>query len=164
MTDDRQPLRRLADRVEQRIAELALEYAEVARLAGFSIEVLRKIRNGVGVRASTYRKLERALAWQQDSVAAILAGSDPSPMGNRDSNQPSAEGGEPRKVSPTLEQELELAARLMAAQIRELGLSPDEAEEAWERARARIVDTHKAAPTGEREDDMEGPRGRRSVG
>ncbi|MFJ6386412.1 hypothetical protein ACIQJT_02265 [Streptomyces sp. NPDC091972] len=65
---------------------------------------------------------------------------------------------------PTLTQELELAGRLMAAQVRELGLSPDEAEEAWERARAQIIRTHRAGPTGEREDGMEGPRGRRSVG
>lgn len=141
MTDDAESLARLADRVEQRIAELALEYAEVARLAGFSIEALRKIRNGIGARPNTYRKLERGLSWQQDSAATVLAGGEPTPLeAPVDEEAPT----DPAGVTPSPEQELELASRLMAAQIRELGLTPEEAEEAWRRARQRIEQVHRA--------------------
>lgn len=50
----------------------------------------------------------------------------------------------PPQGSPTLEQELELGARLLAAQVRELRLSPEAADEAWRRARERIIQTHQA--------------------
>lgn len=150
MTDDAESLKRLADRVEQRIAELALEYAEVARLAGFSIEALRKIRNGLGARPNTYRKLERGLSWQQGSVAAILAGSEPIPLeAPADEEAPA----DPASVNPSLEQELELAVRLMAAQVRELGLTPEEAEEAWRRARLRIEQSREPATPPESHPD-----------
>lgn len=45
--------------------------------------------------------------------------------------------------SPTLEQELELGRRLLASTVRELGLSPDEADEAWRLAREDIVRSHR---------------------
>lgn len=91
MTAGAEPLQKLAECVEQRIGELALEYTEVAELAGFSVEVLRKIRNGVKVRANTYRKLERALLWARGSVDAILAGGKPAPIDDaRDAGLPPA--------------------------------------------------------------------------
>jgi hypothetical protein len=78
MTAAPEPLVRLALYVERRIDELALEYAEVSRRADISDETLIKIRKGMKARGSTYRKLERALHWRQGSMAAILAGGEPS--------------------------------------------------------------------------------------
>ena len=142
MTADTEPLVRLAHYIESRITALAMEYAEVCRLADISDETLGKIRKGRRARGSTYRKLERALQWQQDSIAAILSGGEPSPVETK--GQPAAGASQ---GAPPLEQEVELAARLMAAQVRELGLSPDEAAEAWRRAQGRITQSH---PTTDR--------------
>lgn len=143
MTDNSESLQRLAGHIERRITELGLEYAEVARLADFSIEVLRKMRHGIKARGSTYRKLERALQWAQGSVAAILAGGEPMPVGVDDT--PFGEQPDP---------ELELAQRLLASTVREMGLTTDEADEAWRRARAEIVRSRASES-----DDP--PRGRR---
>lgn len=137
MTADTEPLLRLAHYIESRIAELAMEYAEVCRLAGISDETLGKIRKGQKARGSTYRKLEGALQWESRSIAAILGGGEPTPIsaGGVQSAAPS--------TPPALEQELELGRRLLAATVRELGLSMDEADEAWRRAREEIVRSHR---------------------
>lgn len=50
---------------------------------------------------------------------------------------------QPHTPSPSLEQELELGRRLLASTVRELGLSPDEADEAWRLAREDIIRTHR---------------------
>ncbi|SBT89418.1 Helix-turn-helix domain-containing protein [Streptomyces sp. DI166] len=81
MTVDAGALTRLGEYVERRIAELGLEYAAVCRAGGFSDETLSKIRKGaIKARPSTYRKLERALAWEQGSVDAILRGGEPTAL------------------------------------------------------------------------------------
>ncbi|MFC9429313.1 hypothetical protein [Streptomyces sp. NPDC056987] len=77
MTADVLPLDRLAKEVERRIADLGLEYVAVAAEAGFSVETLSKIRRGQKVKPTTYRGLERALAWGSGSCEAILAGGEP---------------------------------------------------------------------------------------
>lgn len=164
MTATPNPLDRLAQYIERRITELALEYAEVCRRAEISDETLMKIRKGASARGSTYRKLERALEWQQGSIASILAGGEPVSLGVGGADLSPPEGEELQTFPPTLEQELELAARLMAAQVRELGLSPSEAAEAWRRAQERIVSTHEAGSSQSREGEVEGPRGRRNAG
>jgi transcriptional regulator with XRE-family HTH domain len=76
MTADAGPSR-LGEQVESRISELGLEYTEVAQRAGFSVETLSKIRKGVVVKPLTYRRLERALQWQQGSADDVLAGGAP---------------------------------------------------------------------------------------
>lgn len=144
MTAAPEPHVRLAQYIERRIAELALEYAEVCRRAEISDETLIKIRKGIKARSSTYRKLERALQWEQGSIAAILAGSEPTALEMRDT--PSPPEGEPDL--PPLEQELELAQRLLAATIREMNLSPDEADEVWRRVRLEIEATHRSRGGG----------------
>lgn len=146
---------------EARRVQLGKKWKQVYEEAGLTHQTLNRWRNGHGVDPLTERALERALSWAPGARAAIAAGLSP---GELDSASTPAPPNETYAASPSLEQELELAARLMAAQIRELGLSPDEAEEAWERARARIVSTHRAGPPAERDDGVEGPRGRRSAG
>lgn len=84
------PLARLAEHVERRIRELGLDYTEVADEARFSVETLSKIRKGVSVKRSTYRKLERGLQWKAGSVAAILAGGGATPT-DGDSSHPHAD-------------------------------------------------------------------------
>ena len=147
--------------MNRRRLELGMTWRQVAAAAGISYETLRSVRKGDTAGGElTLSSIERALGWTRGSFAAIDAGGQPG-LGDSAAEPPQAAT---TRQPPSLEQELELAARLMAAQIRELGLSPDEAEEAWERARARIVSTHGAGSTREREDGMEGPRGRRSAG
>ncbi|MFF8034879.1 hypothetical protein [Streptomyces sp. NPDC016626] len=135
MTPPTEPRILLAQRIEQRIAALALEYAEVCRRADISDETLGKIRKGMRARGSTYLKLERALEWEQGSVAAILEGGEPTPRGEEVGRQA---GG------PSLTQELQLAQRLLAATVREMHLSPEEADEVWRRVRLEIEATNRS--------------------
>jgi hypothetical protein len=142
MTAATEPRVRLAQYIERRIAALALEYAEVCRRADISDETLGKIRKGMKARGSTYLKLERALEWAQGSIAAILEGGEPTP---RDDAEPAREPGDRQAGQPpTLSQELELAERLLAATIREMNLSPKEADEVWRRVRLKIEATHRS--------------------
>lgn len=136
MTAAPEPHVRLAQYIERRIAALALEYAEVCRRAEISDETLGKIRKGMRARGSTYRKLERALEWEQGSIAAILEGGEPTA---RD------DGADRQAVArPDPSQELQLAQRLLAATVREMGLTPEEADEAWRRVRLEIEATHRS--------------------
>lgn len=159
MTAAPDPLLRLAQYLERRIVALTLEYAEVCRRAGISDETLGKIRKGHKARGSTYSKLERALEWQQGSIASILNGGEPAEVESR----PGAGGpddAESEQDTPTLSQELALASRILSATVREIGLSPDEAEEAWRRARLEIERTHKART---RDEEGRTPQGRSAI-
>lgn len=140
MTAAPEPRVRLAQYIEHRITALALEYAEVCRRAEISDETLGKIRKGMKARSSTYHKLERALEWVQGSIAAILDGGEPTPFGT-----PS--DGTPPPPAP-MDQELELARRLLGSTIRELNLTPDEADEVWRKVRLDIEQTHTRAEGG----------------
>ncbi|MFF5004650.1 hypothetical protein ACFY3G_17685 [Streptomyces phaeochromogenes] len=152
MTAAAEPLPQLAQYVERRITELALEYAEVARLAEISDETLSKIRKGQKARGSTYRKLERALRWQQGSVAEILAGGQPTPIEASAANGPSSPSG--------LSQEEEVLRRVIAATAKELGLTPSEADEAYRRARQDLEQSRPPEAPGE--PHAETPRRRRA--
>jgi transcriptional regulator with XRE-family HTH domain len=140
MTDDAERLQRLAAYIERRIAELGLEYAEVARLADFSIEVLRKMRHGINVRPSTYRKLERALQWARESVDAILSGGEPTPLPPATVTQPHAErrnpagGNEEAPSSPELSPS-EALRRVVRASARELGVGGDDLDQVFQAVR-----------------------------
>ena len=136
-----EPRIRLAQYIEHRIAALALEYAEVCRRAEISDETLGKIRKGMKARGSTYLKLERALEWEQGSIAAILDGGEPIlPVGPESAEDAGRSAGD----GPTLSQQLELARRLLAATVREMNLSPEEADEVWRRVRLEIEVTDRS--------------------
>lgn len=154
------PFERLDQAMNQRRLELRLNWRQLAEAAGISYTALRAIRKGdYRPTELTAQDLDRALQWVPGSVYAILDGGDPTPVGTTDSagrqietptDGGAADGPEAPEVEvlPTLNQELELASRLMAAQVRELGLSPADADEAWRRARRRIVQSHRhASPT-----------------
>ncbi len=138
MTDDAGPLRRLAEYIERRISELGLEYAEVARLAGFSIEVLRKMRHGIKARGSTYRKLERALQWEHDSVAAILAGGEPTPVSTAAGEQPEGQAPDPPSepgLSPS-----EALRHVISASAQKLGLGAEDLEGVFQAVRRDLAE------------------------
>lgn len=127
MTAAPEPLARLAEYIERRITELALEYAEVCRRAGISDETLMKIRKGVRARGSTYRKLEQALRWEQGGIAVILGGGEPAPMESQKAEQP------PQGSTPPHEPGLsrgEAFRRVVRSSAREFGLTPDDFDEA----------------------------------
>jgi transcriptional regulator with XRE-family HTH domain len=140
------PFERLDEAMNRRRLELRMNWRELAEAADISYTALRAIRRGAYRPTElTAQDLDRALQWEPGSVYAILDGRDAIPSGeervaDQAGDAPSHHGTAP----PTLEQELELAARLMAAQVRELGLSPDDAAEAWRRATERIRESHEA--------------------
>lgn len=70
----------LDDVLEQRRTELGLLWREVATAAGVSLAGLGAIRRGERrPMALTRRGIENALHWETGSVAAVLAGGDPTP-------------------------------------------------------------------------------------
>ncbi|MFI9005073.1 hypothetical protein [Streptomyces sp. NPDC053541] len=75
--DDGEELARLGAAVEQRISEAGMQFTEVAERADFSIETLAKIRKGVRVSPTTYRKLEIALGWARGGVNLAREGGTP---------------------------------------------------------------------------------------
>ncbi|WP_228915986.1 hypothetical protein [Streptomyces sp. DH20] len=145
MTAAPEPRTRLAQYIERRIAALALEYAEVCRRADISDETLGKIRKGMKARGSTYLKLERALEWEQGSIAAILEGGEPT---LRADGERSEDAGRPAEGESGLTRELALAQRLLAATIREMNLTPAEADEVWRRVRLELEATHRSHAPG----------------
>lgn len=130
---------------DSRRIELGKRWKDVLAETGLSHETLNRWRKGYNVDPFTDRSFEKSLLWTQGAREAIAAGRLPDPLSGE------AEGAGERsdptapQASPTLEQELELATRLMAAQVRELGLSPEDAEKAWRRAHHRIAQSHGAA-------------------
>lgn len=90
---------RLALLMDDRRRELRLTWDQVAAAAGVNRETLRLIRQGDGqIRPLTKDGIEDALQWQRDSIDAILAGGDPTPIGQKPAPQPKPES------PPTLEE------------------------------------------------------------
>ncbi|MFM9563287.1 MULTISPECIES: helix-turn-helix domain-containing protein [Streptomyces] len=155
------PFERLDQAMNQRRLELRLNWRQVAQAADISYTALRAIRKGeYRPTELTAQAIDRALRWPPGTVHAILDGrtSDPAEDGeivnqgteNRTESHTTGAVEQPQPEGPpTLSQELELASRLMFAQVKELGLSPDEAEEAWRRAYQSIVESHEAASLSE---------------
>jgi hypothetical protein len=136
--DMREAADRLVVATDARRIELGKKWKQVYTEAGVTHQTLNRWRNGHPVALLTERALERALEWAPGAREAIVAGREPTPLDEAPSDT--------LHISPTLEQELELAARLMAAQVQALGLSPEEAEEAWRRAQEAVTQSHLASP------------------
>lgn len=129
--------------------QLGKKWKDVLAETELSHETLNRWRKGLKVDPLTDRAFERALLWAPGARETAAAGLSPREL---DSETASTIASADTQIgSPSLEQELELAVRLLAAQVRELGLSPDEAEEAWRRVKERIVDTHEPDPGGRRQ-------------
>lgn len=72
------PHERLASAIEDRRSELGLSLREVAQLADITGETLRAVRKGSNDPSPlTRRGIEKALDWKAGSVAAVLAGGEP---------------------------------------------------------------------------------------
>lgn len=73
---------RLAQHMDERRIDLGLRWADVADLAGLTPEGLRGVRRGDGeLRGLTRRGIEDALQWSRGSVQTVLAGGEPSVVG-----------------------------------------------------------------------------------
>lgn len=72
----------LAAAVKERRIALGLTQTQVAELGGLSVELLRMVENnrtGQRLSAPKARGLERALRWESGSIAAVIAGGEPTP-------------------------------------------------------------------------------------
>lgn len=81
---DASALKRLADHVKARRAELRMHKIDVVREAGLTPITYYKIENGDPVRETTYAKIEPVLRWAVGSCLAVLGGGEPTlaePMG-----------------------------------------------------------------------------------
>lgn len=147
----------MPDKAQQRDAamnirrlDLGMTWREVAATAGISYETLRAVRKGDSTGGQlTLSSIERALGWAPGSIAAIDDGGEPVVLSAAEG---SAHDDRPGELPP-LEDELALAQRLLAATVREMGLTASEADEVWRRVRAEIEQAHA------KESDR--PRGRR---
>ncbi|MCH5677988.1 hypothetical protein, partial [Streptomyces gilvus] len=122
---------------------------------------LSKIRKGIKARGSTYRKLERALQWEAGSVAAILAGGDPLLTAGHAGDVAGVEGEVARSADGQALslRDLEILQDLVVSTASRLGLTEEETDEAYRRARVELERRRSV----EAESPSPSPR-RRSVG
>lgn len=121
-----------------RRVELGKKWKDVLAETGLSHETLNRWRKALKVDPLTDRAFERALLWESGARAAAAEGRQPEPVASTQ-----APTVEPTPLPP-LDQELGLAQRLLAATIREMDLSPEEADEVWRRVRREIEVTHRS--------------------
>ena len=135
-----QPHERLGEAMNERRLELRLNWRQVSEAAGISYEGLRSIRRGdYRPTELTARGLDVAFGWTHGSTITVLAGGDPTLA---EEAGPADDADDVPEVDRGLSEELELAQRLVAATIREMKLSPAEADEVWRRVRQEIERTH----------------------
>lgn len=122
-----------------RRVELGKKWKDVLAETGLSHETLNRWRKALKVDPLTDRAFERALLWESGARAAAAEGHHPAPF------TPTAEAPAAEEAPlPPLEQELELAQRLLAATVREMNLTPEEADKVWRRVRQEIEVTHRS--------------------
>ncbi|MFI1002030.1 helix-turn-helix domain-containing protein [Streptomyces galbus] len=125
------PHERLDAAMNERRLALHRTWREVAEAARITYEALRAIRRGDSKPTQlTARGLDGALDWEAGSVLKVLAGGQPTPLADENSTA--------EDESPALTAELALAQRLLAATVREMDLTPEEADEVWRRVRREI--------------------------
>jgi DNA-binding XRE family transcriptional regulator len=137
-----EPFERLDAAMNEQRLRLRMNWRQMAEVAGISYTALRAIRRGAYRPTElTARGLDEALQWAPGSVLSILDGGDPVPI---EDAPPPATAAEPGAGRPGLAAELELAQRLLAATVREMGLTPREADEVWRHVRLEIELTHQS--------------------
>lgn len=141
-----QPHERLDVAMNERRLELRMNWREVATAAGVSYEALRAVRRGdYRPTELTARGLDEALRWVPGSVLAILNGGLPVTLESAQGDEAASLSGDGQaEEGPTLSRELRLAERLLAATVRELNLSPQEADQVWQQVRLEIEATHRS--------------------
>ncbi|MEU6491134.1 helix-turn-helix domain-containing protein [Streptomyces sp. NPDC046984] len=148
--------------MNQRRLELRMNWRQVADAAGISYTALRAIRRGeYRPTELTARGLDEALRWAPDSLMRVLEGGAPTPIEQQHEGArvDATEEAPLTRTGGATEQELELLRRAITALAKELRLSPDEAEEAFRRARR---DIERPRPR-ESDDPPEGASRRRAV-
>lgn len=129
--------------MNRRRLDLGMTWREVAAAAGISYETLRAVRKGDTAGGElTLSSIERALRWAPGAFAAVDAGQAPPVLSEADDPGSATGAGGP----PPLEEDLALAQRLLASTVREMDLSPSEADEVWRRVRAEIEQSHAKDP------------------
>jgi hypothetical protein len=116
-TSGREPARaRLAELMDQRRRELQpkLTWDQVALKAGIHRETLRQIRNGTStdIRPLSAAGIEDALGWKHGSIDAILAGGEPTPIGEAEPDRFSEGIATANAVLDAVEQDPKLRDRL----------------------------------------------------
>lgn len=155
-----QPHERLNEAMNRRRLELRMNWRQVSEAADVSYEGLRSIRRGdYRPTELTARGIDEALQWEPGSVLAILDGGDATPIkAHADRRAVSGQGESAQAADPSLSsRELDALADLIDVAAEKLGLTPEEAEEAFRRGRAKI-ERRRAAEQAQQE--SEGRRGR----
>lgn len=154
------PFERLDEAMNRRRLELRMNWRQLAEAADISYTALRAIRRGeYRPTELTAQGLDVALEWELGSVLAILDGGDATPAEARtDRRTLSRQGESTQAAEPSLSsRELDALADLIAVAAEKLGLTPEEAEEAFRRGRAKI-ERRRAAEQAQQE--SEGRHGR----
>lgn len=80
MSRNADDLRRLAELVQLRRAELRLSKDECARRAGMSNTTWTRVEEGLGVRDTTYSRVDEVLGWPLGTSARVISDLDFTPM------------------------------------------------------------------------------------
>ncbi|MFD5468849.1 helix-turn-helix domain-containing protein [Streptomyces sp. NPDC127105] len=138
-----EPYERLDEAMNQRRLLLRMNWRQVAEAADMSYTALRAIRRGeYRPTQLTARALDDTLRWTHGSVYEVLAGGNPVPIEEQAGALPEgrhADTGSASGERSTLSShELQILQDLIASTVETLGLTPEEAEEAFRRARRQV--------------------------
>ncbi|MFI6274269.1 helix-turn-helix transcriptional regulator [Streptomyces sp. NPDC050988] len=123
-----EPHEQLDAAMNARRLALRLRWSDVAEGAGVTYEALRAIRRGDSKPTElTARAIDAALQWVPGSVYAVLAGGQPTPI--------EALGEASDGTDESLFPAREALRRMVRASARELGMTPDDVDEAMRLAR-----------------------------
>lgn len=122
-----EPAQRRDEAMNRRRLELGMTWRQVASAAGVSYETLRAVRKGDTTGGElTLSSIERALRWAPSAFAAIDSGGKPALAETEPTATP---------TRPLLSREEEILRGVIAVTAEKLGLSPEEADEAYRSAR-----------------------------
>ncbi|MFJ2303805.1 MULTISPECIES: helix-turn-helix domain-containing protein [unclassified Streptomyces] len=161
-----EPHERLNEAMNQRRLALRMNWRELAQAAGISYEALRAIRRGdYRPTELTSRGLDEALRWEHGSVFSVLNGGTPTLAGATATSEggpfAARDLGSAPEQQPTLSsRELDILQDLIEMTAARLNLSPEEADEAYRRARLKIEEQRAAEG---RNDPPTAPRSSRSA-
>lgn len=97
------PVERLDALIEDARLNRALEWRDFADQIGVSYETLRALRKTGKANDLSKRRVENALGWKAGSVDAVLAGGEPTPIGNGD-NPPEPDSDEVQQLRAEIEE------------------------------------------------------------
>ncbi|MFJ8347679.1 helix-turn-helix domain-containing protein [Streptomyces sp. NPDC094153] len=159
-----EPYERLDQAMNHRRLQLRMNWREVAEAAGVSYTALRAIRRGeYRPTELTARALDEALQWAHGSVHAVLGGGAPVSLQEQAARvhaAPRPPEPSPPKEAALSSRELDILQDMIEMTAARLGLSPEEADEAYRRARLKLEEQRAAE---ERNDPPATPRSRRSA-